>query len=52
MNPGEFIRAATWIGAATLEKLVVGTRGEFVGAPTIPKDFEIVKAWIHFFLHQ
>jgi hypothetical protein len=41
-NPGELIRVATGVGAATLEKLGVGTRGEFVGAPATPKDFEIV----------
>ncbi len=35
---------ATRLCAATLDELLIGTRGEFVGARTTPKDFQTIKA--------
>jgi hypothetical protein len=44
MNHGDLIGVVTIINAMTLEKLGFGIGGELVGAPTTPKDFQIVKA--------
>jgi hypothetical protein len=40
------------IGVVDLEELKAGARRVLVCALATPKDFQIIKAWIYFFLYQ